>query len=70
MCGHEPDQGLVTRRPDDRPQREMDLVVRNRDKRTLDRGKAAGRVEELLDSLLVQDENLGQARDSRIGSPI
>ena len=37
----------------------MDFPAGDRDERALDRGKAAGRVEEFLDGLFVQDENLG-----------
>ena len=61
-AGMSPIRRLVARRPDDRPQREMDLAARDGDERALDRGEAAGRVEELLDVRFAQDEHLAAKR--------
>ena len=63
MRGHEPDQRLVARRPDHRPEREMNFAACDRAERALDRGQAAGRVEELLDVRFSKDEDLVQASD-------
>ena len=66
MDRHQPDQALLTGRPHDQPQREMDLAGRQRDERALHGVEAAGRIEELLDVRFVQHQDLAQAGNSRI----
>ena len=65
--GHQREHAVCARRPDHRPQWQVDFAPRQGDERPLHGLEAADRVEQFLDVRFAEDQDLAQVWDSRIG---